>query len=624
MLIKSLEAQNFRKYEILNINDLPEYGLIAINGLNESGKSSIGEAIFFALFGRIFNIDEAGLKKLIRWGAETASVKLTISDNDDGDYLIHRTIDAQGNGDVSLTRLSDNTEIARGNDSTNDMIAKMLGYDYNTFSDSVFLVARDLSNLDPDSNSIKQMAGIGEYARISDELTANGAINKGSAQQLKPAIKVKKTALDAMNIDENWLPELVDVREVVNIESQQKQILAGELAEFGSAYQDKQKQHKRTRAGMLFLNILTWILIPLMLIAWGFWVVFNFFPEIVRKLSEQENLTPHLSKLEGLVSESGFIVTMALVLLASLILLFKWRSESKIDHQLADAETMSATLAQSHEHSQHALDGLMTARLRHTLQGRIQPQSALSSPPQGDNQRLTKLTRQALNYSADSNEISNTVKRLRDTLDLQQTELSDFHRPLESFISQEMQRSDEAGEIRSVLQDLQQQLNANERAIQLQHTGLKLLQRASDSLISDFNASITHRTEKTMPLFTENRYKKIRISRDLSVHVYSEEKMDWVDFDEVSSGTKRQILLAVRIAMAEQLAINTGNKKQFLFLDEPFTYFDQDRTKAALAALPKVSDVVCQTWIVAQEFPESSHTDKKIHCPETGNHILNT
>ena len=622
MLIKSLEAQNFRKYETLTVSDIPEYGLIAISGLNESGKSSIGEAIFFALFGRIFNIDESSLNKLIRWGADTASVKLTLSGNDNDDYLIHRTIDAKGKSEVKLTRLKDNTQVSKGLNATNEAIVKMLGYDATTFSDSVFLVARDLSNPDPDSSSIKQMAGIGDYSKIRDELTANGAINKGSAKQIQPVITEKTTALEALDIDENWLPELIDAREVVSIESKQKLNLSGELAEFGSTFQDKQKQHKRTRSGWRFFNLMTWLLIPLMLIAWGLWVVFNFFPAFVQKLSMQDNLKPYLSQLEGLVSEHGFIATMALVLITSLALIFKWRSEYKIDHQLADAEKLSATLEASHAHSQRSLDELMTARLRHTLQGRIQPQSALSSPPQDDNQRLTKLTKQTVDYSADSNEISNTVKRLRDTLDQQQNELNDFHKPLEKSIDDEKLRSDEAGKIRSGLQTLQYQLRANEKQIKLQETGIKLLQRASEKLIIDFNASITERTEKTMPLFTESRYKQIRISKDLSVHVYSEEKMDWVDFDEVSSGTKRQILLAVRIAMVEQLAKNTGNKKQFLFLDEPFTYFDQERTRAALAALPKVSDVVCQTWIVAQEFPEGARADKRVHCPDTGNHRL--
>ena len=623
MLIRALEANNFRKYQTLTIKDIPEYGVIAISGLNESGKSSIGEAIFFALFGRIYNIDEAGLGKLIRWGADTASVKLTIKGNSDNDYLIHRTIDPKGNSDATITRLADNSLIAKGTNASNQFIIDILGYDQNTFTDSVFLVARDLSNPESDSNSIKQMAGIGEYSRISDELTASGAINRGSAKQLEPAIKAKQVSLERLKIDENWLPELVDSREVVDLESKQKQTLNGELAEFASMYQDKQQQHMRTRRGWRFFNMLTWIMIPLMLIACGIWIVFNFFPDIIAKLTARDNLSTYVNNTGSIVSEWGLPVIMGLVILSGLALIFKWRSEYKIDSQMAEAEAMSSTLREAHDHSQRSLDELMTARLRQTLQGRIQPQSALSSPPQDDNQRLAKLTSQTRDYSADSNEINNTVKRLRDTLDQQQRELNDFHRPLQTTISDEKLRSDEAGVIRSGLQDLKQQLSTNEREINVQKAGIKLLQRASDSLIRNFNASITDRTEKTMPLFTENRYKQIRISSDLSVHVYSEEKMDWVDFDEVSSGTKRQVLLAVRIAMAEQLSKNTGSEKQFLFLDEPFTYFDQDRAKASLAALPKVSNVVDQIWIVAQEFPADSQVDKWIHCPDTDNPILN-
>lgn len=622
MLIQSLAANNFRKYENLTVNDLPEYGVIAISGLNESGKSSIGEAIFFALFGRTFNIDTSDLKKLIRWGADEANVELTLRNNADKDYVIHRTINAAGDSDVSFTALDDNSPVAQGNNACNEAIVKMLGYDFNTFTDSVFLVAQDLSNPDPDSSSIKQMAGIGEYASISDELRANGAMNRGSAEQLAPAIKTKQAELDALNLDENWLPELVDSREVVNSESKQKQELNGELAELASVYQNKQQQHKRTRGGWRFFNALTWLLIPLMLLVWALWIVFNFFPTILQTLSAHAQLSPYINQLEAWVAEWGFMTTMGLVLLTSAVLLFKWRGEYKIDKQLAAASSMSATLEHAHEHSQRSLDGLMTARLRQTLQGRIQPQSALSAPPQDDNQKLHQLVLQTVDYSADSNEISNTIKRLRDTLDQQQRELDDFHRPLEKTIADEKQRADAAGKVRSALQDLQHQLKADERAVQLQQTGIKLLQRASDALIKDFNSSITQRTENTMPLFTENRYKQVRIRQDLSVQVYSEEKMDWVDFDEISSGTKRQILLAIRIAMAEQLAKNTDNNKQFLFLDEPFTYFDQERTKASLAALPKVSDAICQVWVVAQEFPAEARIDKHIHCPDTGNRNL--
>ena len=622
MLIQSLNAQNFRKYQQLSIKDLPKKGVITVSGLNESGKSSIGEAICFALFGRTFSLSGTAISKLIRWESDSATVSLTISNKKGESYTIERTIDSEGNSNASLTLVKGKKRLARGTHDTDKAIHDLLGYTFSTFTDSFYLVARDLSNPDPDSNSIKQMAGIGEYSQISDELLNATTANEQKIAELTPVANKHKQDLDALNIDETWLPELVDAREVVALESEQKQGLNGELAEFSSTYKEQQKQYRRTHNGWRFLNALTWILVPLMLVAWGIWLAFNFFPEQVAKLSQKPELAPHVETVGNAVNQWGFQLTMGLVLLTSLILFFKWRSEYKNDTQLSDAEDLSNTLKTSHEHSQHSLESLVTARLRQTLQGKIQPQSALSSPPQDDKQKLLKLTSQCKDLSANETEIDNTVKRLRDTLDQQQHELSLLREPLETQIDTEKTRSDKAGVIRSALKGVQLQLDDNQKQIKTQQTGVKLLQRASDALIQDFNASITSRTEKTMPLFTDNRYKKIKISQDLSVHVYSDEKMDWIDFDEVSSGTQRQILLAVRIAMSEQLARNTDNDQQFIFLDEPFTYFDQERTKSSLAALPKINDTTCQVWIVAQEFPEGSYTDKHIHCPETDNHIL--
>ena len=55
MIITHLEATNLLKYESLSLT-IPESGMIAISGPNESGKSTIGEAICFALFGRTFRL----------------------------------------------------------------------------------------------------------------------------------------------------------------------------------------------------------------------------------------------------------------------------------------------------------------------------------------------------------------------------------------------------------------------------------------------------------------------------------------------------------------------------------------------------------------------------------------
>ena len=77
MIITDLQAENFRKYENLHLENLPEKGLIAVNGNNEAGKSSIGDAICFALFGRTDKLTGEQIGKLVRWGEQ--SVKITLS-----------------------------------------------------------------------------------------------------------------------------------------------------------------------------------------------------------------------------------------------------------------------------------------------------------------------------------------------------------------------------------------------------------------------------------------------------------------------------------------------------------------------------------------------------------------
>ena len=76
MIITDIKAENILKYSRLELHDLPESGIIAIDGPNESGKSSVGETICFALFGRTFSLGPDELEKLIRWGETHCSAWL--------------------------------------------------------------------------------------------------------------------------------------------------------------------------------------------------------------------------------------------------------------------------------------------------------------------------------------------------------------------------------------------------------------------------------------------------------------------------------------------------------------------------------------------------------------------
>ena len=96
MIITGVKAQNVLKYAELQLENLPEKGIIAVSGHNESGKSSIGETVCFALFGRTFSLNPEELEKIIRWGEEDCSVSLTFK-VEEQEYSLYRYLDKNGN-----------------------------------------------------------------------------------------------------------------------------------------------------------------------------------------------------------------------------------------------------------------------------------------------------------------------------------------------------------------------------------------------------------------------------------------------------------------------------------------------------------------------------------------------
>ena len=73
-------------------------------------------------------------------------------------------------------------------------------------------------------------------------------------------------------------------------------------------------------------------------------------------------------------------------------------------------------------------------------------------------------------------------------------------------------------------------------------------------------------------------------------------------------------MLAVRLALSEELVGRAVKSSQFLFLDEPFAFFDQARTRSSLQVLPTLSEKLTQIWIIGQEFPEGIEFDRHIRC----------
>ena len=172
MIITDIRAENFLKYSHLELTELPDKGIIAIDGANESGKSSIGEVICFALFGRTFSLGQEELQKLIRWGETTCSTTLRFRINDQSHYKVTRMLDRDGNHGVQLAKVGEETQpFARGVVEVDEAIYDVLGYGYDEFIESFYLAQREIIAPQPHSQAVKSMAGLStlEYVAFEHE-----------------------------------------------------------------------------------------------------------------------------------------------------------------------------------------------------------------------------------------------------------------------------------------------------------------------------------------------------------------------------------------------------------------------------------------------------------------------
>ena len=95
MIIKSLYCKNFMKFRELDLREIPDKGLIGIIGENEAGKSTIGEAISFGLFGKCTRGDVQHLGDIIFWGEAEGFVQVKVNFGNE-QFILSRNFSSDG------------------------------------------------------------------------------------------------------------------------------------------------------------------------------------------------------------------------------------------------------------------------------------------------------------------------------------------------------------------------------------------------------------------------------------------------------------------------------------------------------------------------------------------------
>jgi exonuclease SbcC len=156
-------------------------------------------------------------------------------------------------------------------------------------------------------------------------------------------------------------------------------------------------------------------------------------------------------------------------------------------------------------------------------------------------------------------------------------------------------------------------IEENSRNVKVRALANQLLEGAIERVAKRFNRELRDGAGDILPRLTQNSYQHIKLDNELDVQVFSADKGDFMEFDEISSGTQRQVLLAVRLSMSQALARDVVKGDQFLFLDEPFAFFDEERTTHSLKTMHDMAHLP-QIWIIAQEFPGESDFARKVSC----------
>ena len=185
---------------------------------------------------------------------------------------------------------------------------------------------------------------------------------------------------------------------------------------------------------------------------------------------------------------------------------------------------------------------------------------------------------------------------------------------LEQAIAEEERRLNKAMQLDQEITTLEKDIESKTRSIEVRRIAQNLLAGSHRRLLSRFNLEMRHVVSKIMPQLTEGRYETMQIDNDLNVRVWSSEKGHFVGLNEISGGTYNQVMLAIRLALSQALISSSLCGVECLILDEPFAFFDAQRTRKTLEILPQVSPEIEQMWIIAQQFDDTSSLALHLSC----------
>lgn len=230
MILTKLSLKNFKKYKNFEINFYD--GLTGIIGKNGSGKSTIFEAILFALYGELKSKGSKELVKNVRANSKDELIVLLEFEFDNLDYKVVREF--RGKNLNAIAKLYKNNElIVNGAKDVTRYIINMTKMTKDAFLNTLFASQKELTSLSSLDNEhrkkmIRKLLGLEKIDQIEKFL-------KESISDLNKEIKsFSSFLLNIEQVDEyethikSYQESLKILKEKINLREEQKQILIDE------------------------------------------------------------------------------------------------------------------------------------------------------------------------------------------------------------------------------------------------------------------------------------------------------------------------------------------------------------------------------------------------------------
>lgn len=183
--LKRLYAHSFKQLHEIEIS-FPDAGRILVQGKNEAGKSTLFEAVFFALFGAALNTETGAknLDDLIRYEQEKARVELDVQVRDCILKITRTLVRGKTNKwELDIVRPDGASEQIRSNRAVNDRLVSELGFDAEALLNTCFVEQKKLEKLEgmgkaKREESLSKILNLERLLELEEQLKLRGEDEK--------------------------------------------------------------------------------------------------------------------------------------------------------------------------------------------------------------------------------------------------------------------------------------------------------------------------------------------------------------------------------------------------------------------------------------------------------------